>query len=120
MSFFATHLTLALSMPIFKKKNLRGDFFLKIGILCAKVDVYKKRPQHPNPAQNSVYQASHCALLIGFASVCNISLSSNSLKITVNTLKIVIGICNYILPSVLPSIQLPLVKKLIIDVPQHL
>ena len=80
--------TLALSMPIFKKKsrlkrlgkssklwglhkksflcntqslelfprNLRKDFFLKIGIL------------HPCPAQNSVYHASHCSsstLIIG-------------------------------------------------------
>ena len=84
--------TLALCMPIFKKKStlnrlgkrkssfpqtFQGSFFLKIGIQIAKAGIYKKRPQHRSmrlhscSVQNSVYQASHCsALLIGWLNIC--------------------------------------------------
>ena len=52
-------------MELFSR-NLRKDFFLKIGILYAKVFTKKVTyiEVEPCPAQNSVYQANHC-LIIG-------------------------------------------------------
>ena len=54
--------------------EISAQIFLKIGIHSAKV--YTKNFQtvwlYPCPAQNSVYQASHCsALLIGWLDFCS-------------------------------------------------
>ena len=64
------------SLELFPR-NLREDFFLKIGILSPKVYT-KIRPQHrsmklhPCLAQRSVFQASHwSALLIGCVKFCS-------------------------------------------------
>ena len=57
--------TLAICMPIFKKKSPRRFFLENCHTWCQ--GIYKKRPQHrsmwlhPCPVQNSVYQASHCS-----------------------------------------------------------
>ena len=66
-TFHCSNVTAMKSLELFPRR-FRKDFFLKIDLCSAKV--YKKRPQHkmwlhPYPAQNSVYQVSHCnALLI--------------------------------------------------------
>ena len=74
LTFLCSNIIITMKNLELFPRNLREDFFLKIGIHNAKV--YKNVPNIEVcdfcPAQNSVYQVSHCsALLIGWLDFCS-------------------------------------------------